>query len=185
MSPSPFVYWAQNESHIFLRVDLKHVQKHQLNIAEEEIEFTGYGIGAQGSSEVEYHFLIEFFLPVNREESTYLIKDRKSPSISRRRNRIGGPPFVHTAETLLAQDDFDRWTSHLIKNRYPEVYEKLQKEELGFISESRRKIYLFCYNLFMLCGFVYVFLIMNLRYARHGDEFIPETYKTRPYCSGS
>ncbi|TRY72424.1 hypothetical protein TCAL_14901 [Tigriopus californicus] len=169
MSPSPFVYWAQNESHIFLRVDLKHVQKHQLNIAEEEIEFTGYGIGAQGSSEVEYHFLIEFFLPQKLSwlKMTLIVG-----------HRVREEDDTETEEPGMSTQD-------LIKNRYPEVYEKLQKEELGFISESRRKIYLFCYNLFMLCGFVYVFLIMNLRYARHGDEFIPETYKTRPYCSGS
>ncbi len=55
-------------------------------------------------------------------------------------------------------------SADFLRQRYPDVYERLQKEELGFISESKRKIYLFCYNLFMFCGFLYVALIMALRY---------------------
>lgn len=50
--------------------------------------------------------------------------------------------------------------------QYPEAYEKLQKEELGFISDSKRRIYLFCYNTFMFCGFLYAFLILTIKYSR-------------------
>ncbi|QQP37774.1 Very-long-chain (3R)-3-hydroxyacyl-CoA dehydratase, partial [Caligus rogercresseyi] len=58
------------------------------------------------------------------------------------------------------------------------VYNQLQKHELGFVSESKRKVYLFIYNLFMFCSYIYIFSIMNLRYARLGDDFIPLAYKT-------
>ncbi len=37
-----------------------------------------------------------------------------------------------------------------IRQRYPDVYRNLQKSEFGFISESKRKIYLFFYNLVKL-----------------------------------
>ena len=50
--------------------------------------------------------------------------------------------------------------------QYPEAYEKLQKEEFGFVSESKRRIYLFCYNIFMFCGFLYAFLVLTLNYSK-------------------
>ena len=46
--PSPFVFWAQNESHVFLKVDLKNSTNHDIAILEEEIEFAANGIGGQG-----------------------------------------------------------------------------------------------------------------------------------------
>lgn len=64
-----------------------------------------------------------------------------------------------------------------LRQKYPDVYRKLQKEELGFISESRRKIYLFTYNLFMFTGFLMAFAIINIQYAKQGEEFIPKTFK--------
>jgi hypothetical protein len=50
-----------------------------------------------------------------------------------------------------------------LRQRYPEVYRSLQKSELGFISESKRKIYLFFYNLLMFVGFLYVLSAICLR----------------------
>jgi len=70
MSLKPFVYWAQTESDIFLRVDLKQVTSPDVCIEEEEIEFTARGIGAQGGDAPKtYHFVIEFFLPVDKSKS--------------------------------------------------------------------------------------------------------------------
>jgi hypothetical protein len=34
------------------------------------------------------------------------------------------------------------------------------------VSESKRRIYLFCYNLFMFTGFLYAFLIMTIKYSK-------------------
>ena len=36
---------------------------------------------------------------------------------------------------------------------------------------------MFCYNLFMFCGFLYIFIVINLHYAKDGEEFIPKTFK--------
>ena len=47
MSLKPFVYWAQSENDIFLKVDLKGTALPDICIEEEEIEFTATGIGAQ------------------------------------------------------------------------------------------------------------------------------------------
>jgi len=70
MSLKPFVYWAQTEADIFLRVDLKQVTSPDVCIEEEEIEFTARGIGAQGGDVPKtYHFVIEFFLPIDKSKS--------------------------------------------------------------------------------------------------------------------
>ena len=67
----PFVYWAQTETDICLRVDLKDIKDAEVTIDEDEIEVSTMGIGAQGGSEgrQRYHFVIEFFLPINTEDS--------------------------------------------------------------------------------------------------------------------
>ena len=70
----PFVYWAQTESDICLRVDLKDMQDTEVLIEEDEIEISTLGIGAQGgdAGRRRYHFVVEFFLPINAEESQYV-----------------------------------------------------------------------------------------------------------------
>ena len=71
----PFVYWAQTESDICLRVDLKDMQDTEVLIEEDEIEISTLGIGAQGgdAGRRRYHFVVEFFLPINAEESQYVL----------------------------------------------------------------------------------------------------------------
>merc|ERR1711862_232795 len=71
MSLRPFVYWAQTETDLFLKVDVKKVQgEPDVVIEEEEIEFTAKGIGSQGEGLVQrYHFVIEFFLPIDPSRS--------------------------------------------------------------------------------------------------------------------
>ncbi len=55
-------------------------------------------------------------------------------------------------------------TEDLLRSKYPEVCDRLQRQEVGYIAESTRQIYLFCYNLFMLCGFLYVACVLAVRY---------------------
>ena len=71
----PFVYWAQTESDICLRVDLKDMQDTEVLIEEDEIEISTLGVGAQGgdAGRQRYHFVVEFFLPINAEESQYVL----------------------------------------------------------------------------------------------------------------
>ncbi len=72
--PSPFVYWAQSDSHVFLKVDVKGASGCQVRIEEEEVEFSAVGTGGQGRADTRYHFVVEFFLPVDKRESSYEVK---------------------------------------------------------------------------------------------------------------
>ena len=67
----PFVYWAQTETDVYLRVDLKAIKDTEVTIDEDEVEVSTLGIGAQGGVEgrQRYHFVIEVFLPINTEQS--------------------------------------------------------------------------------------------------------------------
>ena len=50
MTLKPFVYWAQTEADIFLKIDVKKIEgEPDVCIEEEEIEFTAKGIGSQVS----------------------------------------------------------------------------------------------------------------------------------------
>ena len=70
---NPFVYWAQTETDICLRVDLKDMKDTEITIEEDEIEVSTLGVGAQGCEDGRrrYHFVIEFFLPIDAEQSKY------------------------------------------------------------------------------------------------------------------
>ncbi len=219
MTLSPLVYWAQTESHVYLRADLRDVHSHDVCIEEEEVELSAVakGAGGDGNGYVNanlphvhglaicvpcrrYHFVIEFFLPVDKSDSDYEIRDRDIRFTFRKKEADWWPRLLYeNVKVPWLRIDFDKWqdeddrssgdeeaensapppdiSSHdWIKHKYPEAYRKLQMEEQGYITESRRKIYLFCYNLFMVCGFVYVAIVLGLRYAKLGDDFLPECY---------
>ena len=80
MSLKPFVYWAQTENDIFLKVDVKKVQgEPDVTIEEEEIEFTARGVGSQGDGLLQrYHFLVEFFLPIDPGRSVVDVVEDKA-----------------------------------------------------------------------------------------------------------
>lgn len=110
----------------------------------------------------------------------------------------------HPQKPAWLKIDFDRWQSEEnlsdeddtrdIRNDYPDLYEQLQKEEMGYkrgklcvvhfkllqiliqFSEDIKKVYLIFYNLFMFVGFFYICLVMSVRYLRDGIDSIPGTY---------
>ena len=202
MSLRPFVYWAQTETDIFLKVDVKKLQgEPDVCIEEEEIEFTARGIGSQGDGLVQrYHFVVEFFLPVDPSRCQVdIVEDKEIRICLKKKDADWWPRLLYEQKKLAwLKIDFDKWktsetddsendeaskllqdglsATDALRQKYPEVYKRLQKEELGFISESRKKIYLFCYNLFMFCGFLFIFFVINVHYAKEGEEFIPKTY---------
>jgi very-long-chain (3R)-3-hydroxyacyl-CoA dehydratase len=59
---------------------------------------------------------------------------------------------------------------------YPKMYDKLQKEEYGYIKEKGKIVYLILYNLSQFIGFLYILTVMSIRYSRHGPNSMPETY---------
>lgn len=43
-------------------------------------------------------------------------------------------------------------------------------------TEEFRRVYLFLYNLFQFVGFLYIFLVMLIRYSRDGDRECPPAF---------
>lgn len=60
--PSPFVYWAQTDKNISLKIDLKNVTKPDVNVCENNIKFGTQGVGAHGDS--YYEFNLDLFSSV-------------------------------------------------------------------------------------------------------------------------
>lgn len=59
---SPFVYWAQTESAISLKIDLRNVSDSHVNLLENKITFSAQGVGAHGDS--KYEFSLDLFSSV-------------------------------------------------------------------------------------------------------------------------
>lgn len=57
--PSPFVYWAQTESVVTLKVDLKNASKPNVKILDNNIKFSAHGTGARGDN--QYEFSLDLF----------------------------------------------------------------------------------------------------------------------------
>ncbi|CAH2243559.1 jg1606 [Pararge aegeria aegeria] len=72
--PSPFVYWAQTDEIISLRVDLRNVTKPDINVVDNNIKFVARGIGAHGDR--VYKFSLDLFSPLmpNTDEETKIVK---------------------------------------------------------------------------------------------------------------
>ena len=193
----PFVYWAQSNSDITLRVDLKDVKDPDITIEEEEIEFSCVGVGSQGQQ--KYEFLLEFYLPVDRDSAACTVYDREILIRIKKKDEDWWPRLLYEQKKLpWLKIDFDRIKNEsdseeekekgddnsgfsyedLLKSKYPEAYEKLQQEELGYINTNYKKLYLFCYNLFMFFGFLYAFLLMSRKYYHEEEKFVPKAYAT-------
>lgn len=57
--PSPFVYWAQTESAVSLKIELKNVEKPVVKVLENNVKFSALGVGARGES--QYEFSLDLF----------------------------------------------------------------------------------------------------------------------------
>ena len=192
---SPFVYWAQSNSEISLRVDLRDVKEPDVTIEEDEIEFSCVGTGSQGIQ--KYEFLLEFYLPVDKESASCTVFDREILIKMKKKDEDWWPRLLYEQRKFpWLKVDFDRIKNEsdseeeadkdnskisyedILKSKYPEAYEKLQSEEFGFINTNWKKTYLFCYNFFMFCGFLYVFILMSRKYMEQQEEFLPKTFAT-------
>jgi len=190
---APFVYWAQSNTEISLRVDLRDVSEPEVQVEEEEIEFIAIGKGSHG--EQRYSFTLEFYLPVCKD-FTYELTDREVRIKLTKKEPDWWPRLLYEQKKLpWLRVDFDRIKHEseteeedgdkpavsyedMLRTKYPDAYEKLQKEELGFLNESWRKCYLFVYNLFMFCGFLYALIVMSLKYSADQEGFPAECWET-------
>lgn len=57
--PSPFVYWAQTENDVSLKIDLKNVDKPSVKVIDNKLKFSAQGTGARGES--LYEFTLDLF----------------------------------------------------------------------------------------------------------------------------
>ncbi|XP_076252119.1 3-hydroxyacyl-CoA dehydratase 2 [Rhynchophorus ferrugineus] len=188
MSSSPFVYWAQSENCIFLKIDLKDVKEPNINIEQKSIKFQGVGTGAQGSR--DYSFCLNFYDDIDKDEQSIKVKDHSIDVKLVKKNPLWWPRLIPTPQKpLWLKTDFDRWQSeddledkvNDIRMDYPDIYESLQKNELGYLKEEFKKVYLLFYNVLMLFGFIYVFVVMTLVYIK--SEFKESPVFTEIYPS--
>lgn len=83
--------------------------------------------------------------------------------------------------------DFDRWKSEEdlddeevrdIREDYPDIYNKLQKEEMGYRKEDIRKAYMIIYNFICYCGFLYVIIVLSLTFLKEGRNAYHLAFET-------
>merc|ERR1712021_87207 len=164
---------GQSDTEVLLKVDLKDVKDPTVCLEEEEIDFSAIGVGGHGQH--QYNFVLEFYLPINKENCCIEVFDREVRIKIQKKEADWWPRLLYEQKKLpWLKVDFDRMkheseseseekdqkpgdisAQDILRTKYPDAYNKLQKEELGFINESWRKSYLAVYNLFMFCGFLY------------------------------
>lgn len=57
--PSPFVYWAQTDKIVSLKIELRNVVKPVISVCNNNIKFATRGAGAHGDS--QYEFSLDLF----------------------------------------------------------------------------------------------------------------------------
>nr|CAH7764391.1 unnamed protein product [Callosobruchus chinensis] len=182
---SPFVYWAQNEDNLFIKVDLKDTQEPRIDIGRKKLHFLCKGVGAQGFQ--EYEFQLNFHCDVQENGNNFIkISDYKIDLTLRKAEKGWWPRLTSQPQKpAWLKIDFDRWQSEEdfieeevgdVRDDYPNLYEKLMKEEYGYRKEDFKKVYLTLYNLFMYVGFMYITSVLCIRYAREGTDFFPTVY---------
>ncbi|OXA50868.1 very-long-chain (3R)-3-hydroxyacyl-CoA dehydratase [Folsomia candida] len=191
---SPFVYWAQTESSISLRVDIRNVKDPKINIEDSKVSFDAVGEGARG--ECEYHFELDLPHDICPKKSTFRVLDRDI-TIHLQKKENGWWSKVTTTHRKPAwlKVDFDRWKSpdddepelepNIMKD-YPNMMDSLRTEEFGYKVESLRKVYLFLYNLFQFVGYLYIVSVLTIRYLKDGQEATHKAFDlvgfTMCYC---
>ncbi|CAG0894220.1 unnamed protein product [Darwinula stevensoni] len=178
----PFVYWAQSASQITLKVELKDSTKPKWNLGEKEVEFEALGTGAHGES--RYTFKLSLYKAIVPQECKVKVSERQVDIVLQKKkekdwwDRLlafgqGKPQWLKV--------DFDKWKSEddeEEENRkrdifedYPSIYDDLKNKELGppFV-QNWQKLYLFMYNLWQWIAFMYILIVLGLRYLRDGPD---------------
>lgn len=182
---TPFVYWAQTENQITLKVDLTDVKDFNIDLKETTLQVTAYGQGARGLN--NYSFNLNLHSSIDPNESNYKVIDRQIDFVLKKKCSSWWPRLISQPQKpSWLKIDFDKWKSEDmddnddekrdICNDYPDMYDKLHKEEFGYRKEDLTKVYLVIYNLCQFVGFIYVLAIMGIRYSRDGPDFMKETY---------
>ncbi|XP_068622528.1 very-long-chain (3R)-3-hydroxyacyl-CoA dehydratase isoform X2 [Battus philenor] len=186
--PSPFVYWAQTDKCISLKIDLKNVVKPAVDVIDNKVKFSGQGIGAHG--ETQYEFSLDLYSPLqsNNDEATTVQLFENRVELILKKQKVGWWPRLTAQPQKPAwlKINFDLWKSEDgldsdeeardVMRDYPGMYDKLHKEEMGYRKDFK-KVYLIIYNLFQFIGFMYVMSVMVVRYAKLEYESVTDTYE--------
>ncbi|XP_059056132.1 very-long-chain (3R)-3-hydroxyacyl-CoA dehydratase isoform X2 [Achroia grisella] len=188
--PSPFVYWAQTEDTITLKIDLKNVVDPDLKILENNIKFTAQGIGAHGLS--QYEFTLNLYSSIKSngadDEITVMRVFDNRVELALKKEKASWWPRLTAQPQKPAwlKINFDLWKSEELQDSdeetrdvmrdYPGMYDRLHKEEMGY-RKDWRKVYLIIYNLFQLIGFTYVLTVISVRYSKLGYDSVTDTYE--------
>uniref|UniRef100_A0A1Y1L455 Very-long-chain (3R)-3-hydroxyacyl-CoA dehydratase n=1 Tax=Photinus pyralis TaxID=7054 RepID=A0A1Y1L455_PHOPY len=184
---NPFVYWAQNEDSLFLKIDLKDVNNPDIKFEERKFHFQAHGVGAHGCA--NYGFCLDFCSEINPNESVCKVLGSKIDcNIVKAKKgwwpRLTGKP----QKPGWLKIDFDRWQSeddlnsedeklHDIRDDYADLYERLKKEEFGYTKEDLKKVYFIIYNLAMFVGFTYVVAVLAVQYLKDGIDSFSQFYE--------
>ncbi|XP_076356184.1 very-long-chain (3R)-3-hydroxyacyl-CoA dehydratase-like isoform X2 [Tachypleus tridentatus] len=174
--PSPFVYWAQTESGISLRVDLHNVKNPVIDLREKGLLFTASGIGAKG--EQTYQFQLEFCRPVIPETGQYRVNDKEVEiSVQKVTVDLWSQLTADEKKPPWLKVDFDRLFAQEEEDNMEDA-NLIMKEKLGNTIGRRKrpdqnvkdfwKVYLLFYNLIQFVGFLYVLIVMLIRYSKEG-----------------
>ncbi|CAH2049506.1 unnamed protein product, partial [Iphiclides podalirius] len=187
--PSPFVYWAQTDKFISLKIDLKNVVNPDVNVVDNSIKFSAKGIGAHG--ETQYGFSLDLFssLKSDRDQATTIrIFENRVELVLHKQEASWWPRLTaQPQKPAWLKINFDLWKSEDgqdseeeprdVMRDYPGMYDRLHQEEMGYRKEDFKKVYLIIYNLFQFIGFTYVLAVMGVRYAKLEYESVADTYE--------
>ncbi|KAL1139340.1 hypothetical protein AAG570_006326 [Ranatra chinensis] len=172
-----------------------------INFQNEEIQLEGNkltlsarGVGAHGES--KYSFCLNFFgdLDPNDDIHSKKLTDRAIEFVLKKTELCWWPRLIkHQQKPAWLKIDFERWKSedddfsdsNMVDNMdtkdiigdYPELYEKLKKEEFGYIKEDFKKVYIVFYNFTQFLFFTYILVVIGVRYAKEGADSMMGTYE--------
>ncbi|KAL6437590.1 hypothetical protein ACFW04_004192 [Cataglyphis niger] len=161
------------------------LQDFNVDLKETTLQVTAYGQGARGLN--NYSFNLNLHSPIDPNESNYKVIDRQIDFVLKKKCSSWWPRLISQPQKpSWLKIDFDKWKSEDmddnddekrdICNDYPDMFDKLHKEEFGYRKEDLTKVYLVIYNLCQFVGFIYVLAVMGIRYSRDGPDFMKETY---------
>ncbi|XP_068151117.1 very-long-chain (3R)-3-hydroxyacyl-CoA dehydratase 3 [Drosophila tropicalis] len=182
---SPFVYWSQTKQTLQLKVDLKDAKGAIADFSPASLAFSARGHGARGVN--AYKFDLRFYALIDDEDASFVVTDNKIELNIRKMEPAWWPRLVATPQKPhWLKIDFDRWrteddveleeTPRDIRQDYEKEYNSLQKQELGYIKEKTKKVYMIFYNLAMFVGYLYIVCVMGILYYRDGPDSISKTY---------
>lgn len=186
-SLSPFVYWAQTEDSVTLRVALSNSKDTNVSLHPTKLVFSAHGHGAKGVH--DYGFSLHFNQPLDTEGSSYKTTDREIFFTLKKSRKFWWSRLTATPQKpAWLKIDFERWKSEDgdeeeeetrdVRHDYPDLYRDLHKKELGYVRENYKEVYLLIYNLFQFVGFAFIFSVLSIQYYRDGPDAMVQAYES-------